>query len=378
MAKKAKVEVLLQGDMEEQVRQALAHINKEYGAGTIAMLGDERPVPMLRVDSGSFNLNEILGGGYPMGRIIEIFGPESSGKTTVALHAVAELQKRATLTGKKVLFIDAEHALDVLYAEALGVDVANLIITQPDTGEDALQIAEFMTKSGIIEGFVLDSVAALVPKAELDGEIGDSHVGLLARLMSQAMRKLAGVIGRAGVVGIFINQIREKVGIMFGNPETTPGGRALKFYASIRLDVRTIEVIKNKDGFPVLKKTKITAVKNKVASPHRIAHVDIEFGKGISRSGEIIDIGTEIGLIKKSGAWFTIGEERINGREAAKLYLEDNPKIIEFYISTINEMMTPQFEDGAIEQDQEVEEMPEPTEEEIALMEAAAKGNEVT
>lgn len=371
MAKKQKAEVTLQGNVEEQVRQALAHINKEYGAGTINMLGDARPVPIARVDSGSFRLNTILGGGHPRGRIIEIYGPESSGKTTVALHAVAEMQKAIRLagSGKKVLYIDAEHALDVLYAEALGVDVANLILSQPDTAEDALQIAEFMTKSGVIEGFVVDSVAALVPKAELDGEIGDAHVGLLARLMSQAMRKLAGVVSRANIVAIFINQIREKVGVMFGNPETTSGGRALKFYASVRLDVRTVEIVKDSTGFPILKRTKITAVKNKVASPHQIALVDVEFGKGISRSGEIVDIGTELGLIGKAGAWFTVAGERIQGRNAAKTYLEENAELMESFITAINEMMNPQFDEDELPE-QELGEQPEPTEEELAVIKA--------
>jgi recombination protein RecA len=357
-SKKKKAEVTISGNMEDQVKQAIAHINQEFGAGTLNMLGDSKPVPIPRVDSGSFNLNEILGGGYPEGRIIEIIGPESSGKTTVALHAVAELQKKARLSGsgKKVLYIDAEHALDLNYAEALGVDTSNLLLAQPETGEEALQIAEFMVKTGILEGFVVDSVAALVPRAELEGDIGDAHVGLLARLMSQAMRKMAGVVSKAKVVAIFINQIREKVGIMFGNPETTPGGRALKFYASVRLDVRTIEVVK-KGEFPFLKKTKITAIKNKVATPHQIAHVDVEFGKGISRSGEIVDIGVDLGLVAKGGNWYTINGERFNGRENAKVWLESNPDVMEHFITTMNAMLTPQFEEELPEQ--ETGEMPE-------------------
>ncbi|MBR4496950.1 MAG: recombinase RecA [Acholeplasmatales bacterium] len=310
---------------EQALEQALKLIEKEYGKGSVMRLGDEVDRKIEVIPTGSISLDKALGvGGYPKGRIIEIYGPESSGKTTFALHAIANAQKN----GGYAAFIDAEHALDPVYAKALGVDVENLILSQPDSGEQALEITEALIKSGSIDVIVIDSVAALVPEAELNGDMGDSHVGLHARLMSQAMRKLAGVINKTKCVAIFINQIREKVGVMFGNPETTTGGRALKFYASVRLEIRRGEAIK--DGATILgNRTSIKVVKNKVAPPFKTAEVDIIYGKGISYVGEIVDLGVQAGIIQKAGAWFSYEGAKIGqGRENTKDYLENNPEIL--------------------------------------------------
>ena len=305
----------------QALEAAMKQIEKQYGKGSVMRLGDEAERTVEAIPTGSLGLDIALGiGGYPKGRIIEIYGPESSGKTTLALHAIAEVQKQ----GGYVAFIDAEHALDPKYARALGVDVDNLILSQPDTGEQALEIAEALIRSGSVDAVVVDSVAALVPEAEINGEMGDSHVGLQARLMSQAMRKLSGAISKAGTIAIFINQIREKVGVMFGNPETTPGGRALKFYSSVRLEIRRGEAIKNATDI-VGNKANIKVVKNKVAPPFKSVSVDIIFGQGISKSGELIDLASELDIIQKSGAWFAYKQEKIGqGRENAKAYIEKN------------------------------------------------------
>jgi len=303
---------------------AMKQIEKQYGKGAIMRLGDEAERNVEAAPTGSLGLDIALGiGGYPKGRIIEIYGPESSGKTTLALHAIAEVQKN----GGYVAFIDAEHALDPKYARALGVDVDNLILSQPDTGEQALEITEALIRSGSVDCIVIDSVAALVPEAEINGEMGDSHVGLQARLMSQAMRKLSGAISKANATVIFINQIREKVGVMFGSPETTSGGRALKFYASVRLEIRRGEQIKNATDI-IGNKTNIKVVKNKVAPPFKTVSVDIIYGHGISQVGEVVDLGSDLDIIQKSGAWFAYNGEKIGqGRENAKAYLTDHPDI---------------------------------------------------
>jgi len=303
---------------------ALRQIEKQFGRGSVMRLGEQAGMQVETVSSGSLALDIALGiGGLPRGRIIEIYGPESSGKTTVALHAIAEVQK----AGGQAAFIDAEHALDPLYASKVGVNIDELLISQPDTGEQALEIAEALVRSGAVDIIVVDSVAALVPKAEIEGEMGDSFVGLQARLMSQAMRKLSGAIGKSKAIAIFINQLREKVGVMFGNPETTPGGRALKFYASIRLDVRRLEALKQGNEI-VGNRTRIKVVKNKVAPPFKQADIDILYGEGISREGSIIDLGTELDIIQKSGAWFSYSGERLGqGRENARQFLKDNPQI---------------------------------------------------
>lgn len=308
------------------LESALTQIEKNYGKGTVMKLGDNsQHMNVDTVPTGSISLDIALGlGGVPKGRVIEIYGPESSGKTTVALHMVAEVQKRGGIAG----FIDAEHALDPVYAKNIGVDIDNLYISQPDYAEQALEITETMVRSGAVEIIIVDSVAALVPKAEIDGEMGDSHVGLQARLMSQALRKLTAVISKSNCVVIFINQLREKVGVMFGNPETTTGGRALKFYSSIRLDVRRIEQIKQSGGESVGNRTRVKVVKNKVAPPFKIAEFDIMFGKGISREGDILDLAADIDVINKSGAWYAYDGEKIGqGRENAKQFLRDNPVI---------------------------------------------------
>ncbi len=303
---------------------AMSQIEKQFGKGSIMRLGDQKTIKMEVVPTGCLSLDIALGiGGFPRGRIIEIYGPESSGKTTVALHAIAEAQKMNGIAA----FIDAEHALDPNYAKNLGVDVENLIVSQPDTGEQALEIAEALVRSGAVDIIVIDSVAALVPKAEIEGEMGDSHVGLQARLMSQALRKLAGAINKSKVIVIFINQLREKVGIMFGNPETTTGGRALKFYASIRLDVRKVDSIKQGDNV-LGSRTKVKVVKNKLAPPFKQAEFDIMYGTGISREGNIIDIGVEADIINKSGAWYSYGDQKLGqGRENAKEFLKENPSL---------------------------------------------------
>ena len=310
-------------EREEALNQALKLIEKEYGKGSVMKLGAE-PEKIEVISSGSISLDKALGvGGYPKGRIIEIYGPESSGKTTFALHAIANAQKN----GGFAAFIDAEHALDPTYAHALGVDIENLVLSQPDNGEQALEIAEALIKSGSIDVLVVDSVAALVPEAELNGDMGDSHVGLHARLMSQAMRKLSGIISKTKCVAIFINQIREKVWVMFGNPETTTGGRALKFYSSVRLEIRRGEQIK--DGTSAIgNRTTIKVVKNKVAPPFRTCEVEIIYGQGISHLGEIVDLATEMGLIEKSGSWFSYNGEKIGqGREKVKDYLKNHEDI---------------------------------------------------
>lgn len=305
----------------QALETAMKQIEKQYGKGSIMRLGDEADRHIAANPTGSLQLDIALGiGGYPKGRIIEIYGPESSGKTTLALHAIAEVQKR----GGYVAFIDAEHALDPKYAKAVGVDIDNLLLSQPDTGEQALEIAEALIRSGSIDCIIIDSVAALVPEAEINGDMGDSHVGLQARLMSQAMRKLSGAISKTNTTAIFINQIREKVGVMFGNPETTPGGRALKFYASVRLEIRRSQAIKNGTDI-VGNMAAIKVVKNKVAPPFKSVQVDIIFGQGISQSGELVDLATELEFIQKSGSWYAYEGDKIGqGRENAKQYLEEH------------------------------------------------------
>lgn len=311
---------------DKTLEQVLADIEKQFGKGSIMKLGDESHNEIDTVSSGSLTLDIALGvGGYPKGRIIEIYGPESSGKTTFALEAIAEVQK----AGGKAAFIDAEHALDPVYAKNLGVDINDLLLSQPDTGEQALEICEALVRSEAISIVVIDSVAALVPQAEIEGEMGDSHVGLQARLMSQALRKLSGTISKTNTIAIFINQLREKVGVLFGNPETTPGGRALKFYSTIRLDVRRGEQIKNGDNV-IGNKTNVKIVKNKVAPPFKTASVEIMYGQGVSREAEILDLASEIGIVDKSGAWYSYNGEKIGqGKENAKQFLRDNPTIKE-------------------------------------------------
>ncbi|MFC5448415.1 recombinase RecA [Paenibacillus aestuarii] len=313
-------------DRRAALEMALRQIEKQFGKGSIMKLGESTHMQVETISSGSLALDIALGiGGFPRGRIIEVYGPESSGKTTVALHAIAEVQK----VGGQAAFIDAEHALDPLYASKLGINIDELLLSQPDTGEQALEIAEALVRSGAVDIIVIDSVAALVPKAEIEGEMGDSHVGLQARLMSQALRKLSGAINKSKVIAIFINQLREKVGVMFGNPETTPGGRALKFYSSVRLDVRRIETIKQGNDM-VGNRTRIKVVKNKVAPPFKQAEIDIMYGEGISREGSIIDIGTEMDIVNKSGAWYSFDGERLGqGRENAKSFLKENKAIAE-------------------------------------------------
>ncbi len=312
------------GDRQAALDMALKQIEKQFGKGSIMKLGETTNQRVATSPSGSLALDAALGvGGYPRGRIIEIYGPESSGKTTVALHAIAEIQA----TGGTAAFIDAEHALDPAYAKNLGVNIDELLLSQPDTGEQALEIAEALVRSGAVDILVIDSVAALVPKAEIEGEMGDAHVGLQARLMSQALRKLSGAINKSNIIAIFINQIREKVGVMFGNPEVTPGGRALKFYSSVRLEVRRAETLKQGNEM-VGNKTRIKVVKNKVAPPFRVAEVDLMYGLGISREGEIIDLGSEEDIVQKSGSWYSYNGERLGqGRENAKIFLKENPEL---------------------------------------------------
>ncbi|HIR49217.1 MAG TPA: recombinase RecA [Candidatus Faecimonas gallistercoris] len=309
---------------DKALEQVLNDIEKQFGKGSIMKLGDSKHMAVDVVSSGCLSLDIALGvGGYPRGRIIEIYGPESSGKTTFALQAIAEVQK----TGGRAAFIDAEHALDPVYAERLGVNVDELLLSQPDTGEQALEICEALVRSEAISIVVIDSVAALVPQAEIDGDMGDSHVGLQARLMSQALRKLSGTINKTNTIAIFINQLREKVGVMFGNPETTPGGRALKFYSTIRLDIRRNEQLKMGDGV-VGNKTTIKVVKNKVAPPFKTATVDIMYGEGVSHEGEIIDLAVEAGIVEKTGAWYSYQTEKLGqGKENVKLLLKDNPEL---------------------------------------------------
>ena len=318
---------MINEEKQKALEAALGHIEKQYGKGSVMKLGDSSSNMVVEaVPTGSLGLDIALGvGGVPKGRIVEIYGPESSGKTTVALHMVAEVQKRGGIAG----FIDAEHALDPVYAKNIGVDIDNLYISQPDNGEQALEITETMVRSGAVDIVIVDSVAALVPKAEIEGDMGDSHVGLHARLMSQALRKVTAAISRSNCVVIFINQLREKVGVMFGNPETTTGGRALKFYASVRLDVRRTETLKQ-GGEMVGNHVKVKVVKNKVAPPFKQAEFDIMFGTGISREGEILDLASECNVVNKSGAWYSYNGERIGqGRENVKIFLKDHPEICE-------------------------------------------------
>ena len=311
-------------DKKRALETAMAQIERTYGKGSIMRLGENAGIVVDAIPTGSLSLDIALGiGGVPRGRIIEIYGPESSGKTTLALHIVAEAQKR----GGEVAFIDAEHALDPGYARALGVDIDSMLISQPDTGEQGLEICEALVRSGAIDVVVVDSVAALTPRAEIEGDMGDSHVGLLARLMSQALRKLAGSISKTNCVVIFINQLREKVGVMYGNPEVTTGGRALKFYASVRIDVRRIEALKNGSEI-VGSRTRAKIVKNKVAPPFREAEFDILYGEGISKWGELVDLAVRLDILQKSGSWFSMGEMRLGqGRDAVKQYLKDNPEL---------------------------------------------------
>ena len=313
-------------DKDKALSQVMADIEKQFGKGAIMKLGEQEKIKVETSRSGSLALDIALGvGGYPKGRIIEIYGPESSGKTTFALHAIAEVQKE----GGRAAFIDAEHSLDPVYAEALGVDTDELLLSQPDTGEQALEICDTLVKSEAVNIIVIDSVAALVPQAEIDGEMGDSHVGLQARLMSQALRKLSGSINKTQTIVIFINQLREKVGVMFGNPETTPGGKALKYYSSVRLDIRRGEQLKA-GGEVIGNATKIKVVKNKVAPPFKTAVVDIMYGTGVSHEGELIDLASEAGIIDKSGAWYSYKGEKIGqGKENTKLYLKNNPEVLE-------------------------------------------------
>lgn len=313
-------------DRRAALDMALRQIEKQFGKGSIMKLGESAHMRVETISSGSIALDIALGvGGFPRGRIIEVYGPESSGKTTVALHAIAEVQR----CGGTAAFIDAEHALDPVYASKLGINIDELLLSQPDTGEQALEIAEALVRSGAVDIVVVDSVAALVPKAELEGDMGDSHVGLQARLMSQALRKLSGAINKSNVIAIFINQLREKIGVMFGNPETTPGGRALKFYSTIRLEIRRTETLKQGNDL-VGNRTRIKVVKNKVAPPFKQVDVDIMYGEGISKEGSIIDIGSEMDIVNKSGAWYSFNNDRLGqGRENAKQFLKDNPKIAE-------------------------------------------------
>jgi len=334
-------------DKKKALEAALAQIEKNYGKGAIMRLGDDIPINCEAISTGSLSLDLALGiGGVPRGRIVEIFGPESSGKTTLALHILASAQKQ----GGEVAFIDVEHALEPAYARALGVDIDSLLISQPDTGEQALEITEALVRSGALDVVVVDSVAALLPRSELEGEMGDSSVGVVARLMSQALRKLAGTISKTRTIVVFINQLREKIGVMYGNPETTPGGRALKYFASVRIDVRRIETLKN--GTEMIgNRTKAKVIKNKVAPPFKEAEFDIIYGEGISKIGEIIDLGVKLELIDKGGAWFTVGDTRVQGREALKEYLKGNPEVCDEIEKKIREnsakLLTPQAKSAA-------------------------------
>ena len=323
-ARKAPAAKTVTNDRNKALEVALSQIDKQFGKGSVMRLGDDNRPPVQVIPTGSLALDVALGiGGLPRGRVIEVYGPESSGKTTVALHAVANAQK----AGGNAAFIDAEHALDPVYARALGVDTDSLLVSQPDTGEQALEVADMLIRSGGIDIIVIDSVAALVPKAEIEGEMGDSHVGLQARLMSQALRKITGALSATGTTAIFINQLREKIGVFFGSPETTTGGKALKFYASVRIDVRRIETLKEA-GAPVGNRTRAKVVKNKMAPPFKQAEFDIVYGKGISREGSIIDMGVEAGIVRKSGSWFTYGDDQLGqGKENVRQFLVDNPEL---------------------------------------------------
>lgn len=329
-------------DKKKALETALAQIEKNYGKGAIMRLGEDLPVNVESISTGSLGLDLALGiGGVPRGRIVEIFGPEASGKTTLALHIVASAQKG----GGEAAYIDVEHALEPAYARAVGVDIDNLLISQPDTAEQALQITEALVRSGALDVIVVDSVAALLPRSELEGEMGDSVVGVLARLMSQALRKLAGIVSKTNCIVIFINQLREKIGVMYGNPETTPGGRALKYYSSVRLDVRKMETLKSGDEI-IGNRTRVKVVKNKVAPPFKEAQFDVVYGEGISKISEIIDLGVKLEIIEKAGAWFTVCGERLQGRDNVRLYLEQNPdraaELEEQIRSNAYKLLTPQ------------------------------------
>ena len=344
---KSKVEKKDVSEKRQALDSVFAFIEKEYGTGSIMKLGDTHVASVDAIPTGSLTLDMALGvGGMPRGRVIEIYGPESSGKTTVALHVVAEAQKM----GGEAAFIDAEHALDPIYAKKIGVDIDNLIVAQPDTGEQALDIAEALVRSGALDVIVIDSVAALVPKAEIEGEMGDTHVGLLARLMSQALRKLTAVIAKSGTVVIFINQLREKVGVVYGNPETTPGGRALKFFSSVRLDVRKQELLKN--GTEAIgNHTRVKVVKNKVAPPFKEAEFDILYGRGISKEGNILDVAVEHDIIKKSGAWFSYNGEKIGqGRDNVRKYLEENKEFCDEVEAQVKEILFASEKKNIVEQ----------------------------
>ena len=351
--------------MEENVEKrkalevAMSQIEKQFGKGSVMKLGQFKAMEIEAIPTGALSLDIALGiGGVPRGRIIEVYGPESSGKTTLALHVIAEAQKM----GGEAAFIDAEHALDPVYAKKLGVDIDNLIVSQPDTGEQALEITEALVRSGALDVVVVDSVAALVPKAEIDGEMGDSHMGLQARLMSQALRKLAGAINKSKTVLIFINQLREKIGVMFGNPETTTGGRALKFYASVRMDIRKTEMMKQ-DGQVIGNRVRVKVIKNKVAPPFREAEFDVLYGKGISKVGNILDMAVNLDIVEKSGAWFSYNGQRISqGRENAKRYLEEHPDIMDEIEKKVRDNFAKAFEQSLGEElpeDKEETEEPE-------------------
>ena len=328
-------------EKRKELEVAMSQIEKQFGKGSVMKLGEYKAMEVEAIPTGALSLDIALGiGGVPRGRIIEVFGPESSGKTTLALHIIAEAQKM----GGEAAFIDAEHALDPVYARKLGVDIDNLIVSQPDTGEQALEITEALVRSGALDVVVVDSVAALVPKAEIDGEMGDSHMGLQARLMSQALRKLAGAINKSKTVLIFINQLREKIGVMFGNPETTTGGRALKFYASVRMDIRKTEMMKQ-DGQVIGNRVRVKVIKNKVAPPFREAEFDVLYGKGISKVGNILDMAVNLDIVEKSGAWFSYNGQRISqGRENAKRYLEEHPDIMDEIEKKVRDNFAKAFE----------------------------------
>ena len=341
-------------ERKKALEAALGQIEKQFGKGSVMKLGEYTTMNVEAIPTGALSLDVALGiGGIPRGRIIEVYGPESSGKTTLTLHMIAEAQKM----GGEAAFIDAEHALDPVYAKHLGVDIDNLIVSQPDTGEQALEIAEALVRSGALDIIVVDSVAALVPKAEIDGDMGDSHIGLQARLMSQALRKLAGAINKSKCVIVFINQLREKVGVMFGNPETTPGGRALKFYSSVRLDIRKIENLKQ-DGEVIGNRARVKIVKNKVAPPFREAEFDIIYGKGISKEGNIVDLAVNLDIIEKSGSWFSYNGSKIGqGRENVKKFLIENPEIMEEVEKKIRENVSKAFEKSLLDEETEEDEV---------------------
>ena len=349
-------------EKKKALEAALSQIEKQFGKGSVMKLGEFTAMNVEAIPTGSLSLDVALGiGGIPRGRIIEVYGPESSGKTTLTLHMIAEAQK----LGGEAAFIDAEHALDPVYARKLGVDIDNLIVSQPDTGEQALEIAEALVRSGALDIIVVDSVAALVPKAEIDGEMGDSHMGLQARLMSQALRKLAGAINKSKTVLIFINQLREKIGVMFGNPETTTGGRALKFYASVRMDIRKTEMMKQ-DGQVIGNRVRVKVIKNKVAPPFREAEFDVLYGKGISKVGNILDMAVNLDIVEKSGAWFSYNGQRISqGRENAKRYLEEHPDIMDEIEKKVRDNFAKAFEQSLGEElPSDDEEETEPIDEE--------------